>query len=121
MNQAQMILEHLEAKGSITVPEAEAPPILCKRLASRIDDIHNGRGARQAFTRRELIMIPSGKWVAKYHSIHESDTNVPLIIPEKVDRICQVSDPCQSQIINGGKCMSYYRRGKNCNRKEFHE
>ena len=40
--------------------------------------------------------------------------------PQEQEPIRQVSSPCQAQIIKGGTCMSYYRRGNECNRKEFH-
>ena len=40
--------------------------------------------------------------------------------PQEQEPIRQVSSPCRAQIIKGGTCMSYYRRGNECNRKEFH-
>ncbi len=72
MNQSQLTLEHLRTHGSITAKEAKLPPINCERLASRIDDIHNGRGVEMAQTRRVMIEIPSGKRVAKYYLIKDN-------------------------------------------------
>ncbi len=72
-SQADRILNHLYAHGSITVTEAEAFPIFSKRLAARIKDLQN-RGIR---IEREMFRVPSGKLVARYH-LHSVDKGPTL-------------------------------------------
>lgn len=93
MNQAQMVLQYLRKHGSITVLEAEKPPILCKRLASRVDDIHNGRGVEQAQTRQEMITVPSGKRVAKYYLVR-ADPELDAKIKEVEDILYSYPTNC---------------------------